>query len=169
MRARATAFDTLAKAMEYFRKEVPRYLKKEHKRNNNEWDRNEGGEGVGGDVNTINNENCNYNKNGNNNANANKNGNENNSTDGSSWPPSFSLLHLPLINWNKVIFVDEKHLHQKVGGDGALDMMWTFLEDNEGNLDVDNGKEDKQPCELQTKYEKERQYTFACVAEAEDG
>ena len=84
-------------------------------------------------------------------------------------PPPNLLVQVLLINWNKVIFVDEKHLHQKVGGDGALDMMWTFLEDNEGNLDVDNGKEDKQPCELQTKYEKERQYTFACVAEAEDG
>ena len=47
--------------------------------------------------------------------------------------------------------------------------MWTFPEDEEKNLDVDNGEEGERPCELQMKYEKERQYGFACIAKAADG
>ena len=166
MRARVAAFETPAEAMEYFRKEVPRYLEKEHNRNNNKWDRNKGGVSVGSDANDNDNENGNNNDNNNGNDNENEN---NDFTDASSWPPCFQMHHLPLINWNRLIFVDEKHLRQKVGGDGALDMVWPFPEDDEGNLDVDDGKEGERPCELKMKYEKEGRYAFACVAKAADG
>ena len=47
--------------------------------------------------------------------------------------------------------------------------VWTFPEDDEGNLDVDNGEEGERPCELKMKYEKEGRYAFACVAKAADG
>ena len=114
MRARAAAFGTPAKAMEYSRKEAPRYLQKEYNRSNNKWDRNEGGVSIGGDANG--NKNKNDNKNDNGNKNHNENDNDNDFTDESAWPPWFQMLHPPLINWNKVIFVDEKHLHQKIGG-----------------------------------------------------
>ena len=68
-----------------------------------------------------------------------------------------------------MIFVDEKHLRQRIGGGGALDLVWVFPEDKEGNLDVENGKEGECPCELKMKYEKEGRYAFACVAKAADG
>ena len=159
MRARAIAFQTPTEAMEYFRKEVPKYLQKEHNRNNNKWERNNNTVSASGDGNG--------NENGNDNAN--NNTENNNFTDESTWPACFQMPHVPLINWDRLIFVDEKHLRQKIGGDGAPEMVWTFPEDEEGNLDVDNGEEGERPCELQMKYEKERQYGFACIAKAADG
>ena len=106
MRARAAVFETPAEAMEYFRKEVPRYLQKEHNRNNNKWERNNNTVSASGDGNG--------NENGNDNAN--NNTENNNFTDESTWPACFQMPHVPLINWDRLIFVNEKHLRQKIGG-----------------------------------------------------
>ena len=168
IRARAYAFNSEEEAAGFFRREAPEYLQQEHNRKNNKWGGNKGAVSVGDDGNANADENHDKNHDD---ANDNPNNNKNNNdlTNEATWPPCFDKEKLKLICWDKMIFVDKKHLCQKIGGGGALDLVWAFLEDEEGNLDVENGKEGECLCELKMKYEKEGQYAFACVAKAADG